>query len=165
MTQIVSYPRLYTSRAPGPDQSIASNGDGSVALLYELYITRSVNTDTWSYRRRVLDCALRLFGDFDSWVADQSKNPHVVGYNSEFIYDTLRFLEGEPRRLPVQSWLELIAERDSEKPLEFLNPHVLTAMRTESTVQILQKWCQRPSGFDDLICSLHVLFGRARPSN
>lgn len=165
MTQLISYPRLFTSLAEGTDSVVASNGDGSVALLYELYVNRTINTDTWTFRRRVLECALRLFGDFDTWVHLQHKNPHVVGYNSEFVYDTLRYLEGEPRRLPVQSWLELLTERETAKPLEFLSPHSLSAIRTVSTVNALQTWCRRPNGFDDLICSLHVLFGRARPSN
>lgn len=162
---IITYPRLYTSRLSADQDVVRSLGDATVAMLYELHVNRTVNTAGWTYRKQVLDTATRLFGDFAAWLSDQVRNPRVVGYNYQFLEDTLHFIRTGERELSVQNWLELVAEEDDfvKSPVPVKDrPQTIKLRQGETTATLLQKWCAQPNGFEDLVCSLQLLFGHAR---
>jgi hypothetical protein len=159
------YPRQYTTRRPGEAGVVHSTGDASVQTLYELHESRSTNTSSWAFRKMVLDCALRLFGDFATWFEDQKRNPNLVGYNQEFLKDTLNFIHGGDRLMSVVVWTDLLGHTGTigkvSRPMD-LNPSRVDLGRGETTVQILQQWLSRPRGIDDLLQTLYLLFGQAR---
>jgi hypothetical protein len=165
MTSIVVHPRLFATRQKGGANVIMSEGDATVVTLYELYANRLVDSTAWTYRRRVLDAALRLFDRFDEWLLVQSENAHMRGYNLEFIQDTLNFIRTGQRAMSIETWLELLHEQgDVEQGA--LDPRAaktyFTLQAGEDTVQLLQNWCAQPRGFQDLVCTLHVMFGHSR---
>lgn len=165
MTAITIHPRLYASRHQGSESIVISEGDASVATLYELYVNRTVNTTAWAYRAKVLETALRLFGNFDEWLLLQSSNSHLSGYNLEFIQDTLNFIRTGQREMSLETWLELLHEQDDIKAsaVDMHAPKRYFSLQAgENTVQILQNWCAQPGGFQDLVCTLQILFGRSR---
>ncbi len=165
MTAITIYPRLYATRHEGGESIVISEGDATIATLYDLYVNRTVNTTTWTFRSKVLDAALRLFGRFDEWLLLQSSNNHLVGYNLEFIQDTLDFTRTGQRRMSLETWLELLHEQDDvqSNSLDKRAPRTYFSLQEgENTVQILQNWCAQPGGFQDLICTLQIFFGRSR---
>lgn len=165
MPQITIYPRLYTSRRAAGGSVVVSKGDEAVQTLNEFLQNRSVNTLSWSYRRQVVDSALRLFGEFAPWLQDQLNNPRVVGYNLEFLKDTLQFIRTGKRDLCLANWLELVAEGDDlANAAEISRTRVdnFTSVRDETTVQLIQAWCAHPGGIEDLVGTLHILFGRSR---
>lgn len=165
MTSIVIHPRLFATRHKGGANVIMSEGDATVATLYELFANRLVDSTAWTYRRRVLDTALRLFDRMDEWLLLQSENAHMRGYNLEFIQDTLNFIRTGQRTMSIETWLELLHEQ-GEIEQGSLDPRAaktyFTLQAGEDTVGILQKWCGQPRGFQDLVCTLHVLFGHSR---
>lgn len=166
MSQIVIYPRLYTTRRPEGNGVIVTKGDATIETLYNFHVTNTINTTTWPFRKEVLDSALRLFGNFEDWLNDQLKNPRVVGYNQDFIKDCLLFTRTGRRELSVQNWLELVTESDNiQSSTEFSKVSSLhpSLNRGEASIQLIQNWCSHPSGIEDLIWSLHILFGYSRP--
>lgn len=165
MPQITIHPRLYTSRRASGGGVVVSKGDEAVQTLNEFLQNRMVNTFSWSYRRQVLDSALRLFGEFGPWLQDQLNNPRIVGYNLEFLKDTLQFIRTGRRDLCLANWFELVAEGDdSANAAEISRSRInnFPSVRGETTVQLLQAWCGHEGGIEDLVGTLHILFGRSR---
>lgn len=163
MSLITIYPRQFCSRINEGDSLIFSKGDVTVETLWSFLKDRTITVDSWSYERRVLDTALRLFGDFDQWLADNRANPRVIGYSAGFIDDTVNYINTGLRQMSPLTWLELLHEGDDAPSVTstHFTPSHLSVQVGESTVQILQRWCAHPNGFEDLISTLHVLFGNA----
>lgn len=163
MSLITIYPRLYTSRSTDGNGVIVSKGDATVELLYGFLVNRTIPTTSWSFHKSVLETAIRLFGDFEQWLLDQNSNPRLIGFNEEFLEDTLNFIEGQPRAMSVQTWMELLHEDNSlikaPDPSKFPSHRLSTRI---STVKTLQNWCSRPGGIEDLLCTMHILFGQAK---
>jgi hypothetical protein len=165
MTTFTVYPRGYTTRTGTGTGVTQSQGDASVQTLYELHDQRGVNTSTWNFKRMVLDCALRLFGDFATWLKDQQQNPQIVGFNQEFLKDTLNFIHGKDRVMSVTTWTDLLGDTGTlgkAVNASSLNPSQVLLGRGETTIQILQAWVSRPNGVEDLMQTLYLLFGQAR---
>jgi hypothetical protein len=120
MAILTFYPRRYTSRQL-IGESHRSVGDGDVMMLYEDITNHRVNSNTWGYRKRVIDTALRLFGNFNRWVQDQQDNPDVSGYNVLFLDDTLTYIKTGQRQMSPMTWVGCSAK-------EMLKQNCLSAL-------------------------------------
>ncbi len=163
------YPRLYTSRLPEGEGVQVSQGDQSVELLYKSMIDRNTNTRSWPFYRAVLTNALRLLGDFKTWVREQQENPNIVGYNREFLNDTLNFIKTGQRALPVLTWYDLVTEGGEGHHAHAIPQRLRESQpvlkASDASVQLLQQWISQPNGLEDLLTTLHLLFGNARNPN
>lgn len=165
---IIVYPRLYTSRHSEGAAVVVSQGDESIELLHKLLVDATTNSRSWPFYRSVLSNALRLFGDFKEWTQEQLSNPNIVGYNRQFIVDTLNFIETGKRELSVQSWLDLVNEGGAGHHAHAIPQRLLDnkplSNASETSLQLLQDWVAKPNGFEDMLITLHLLFGKARIS-
>ena len=163
---IVVYPRLYTSYQPEGEDVVVSQGDESIELLYKVLIDRNTNTRSWPFYQSVLRNADRLFCDLRVWFQDQLANPNIFGYNRQFIADTLNFIESGQRELSVQSWLDLVTEGGDRHHAHAVPQRLIDAKvqfcSSDSSLELLQKWASQPNGLEDLLNTLHLLFGKAR---
>ncbi|WJJ54911.1 virion structural protein [Xanthomonas phage RTH11] len=162
---IIVYPRLYTSRLPGGEGVQVSQGDESIELLYKVLVDRNTNTRAWPFQASVLENAMRLFGDFREWAQEQLSNPNVIGYNRQFIQDTFNFIENGQRELSVQTWLDLVSEGGAGHhahaiPQRLLDTKLLL-QSSQSSLELIQKWVSQRNGLEDLLNTMHLLFGRA----
>jgi hypothetical protein len=156
------YPRLYTSRSPGSGV-VSSTGDVTVDTLHGFLTSRSVNTSAWDFKKRVLLSAVRLFGDFNQWIKDQRNNPQITGWNLGFLADTLQYIRTGVRDVSVQNWVDLLAESNQHSPqANHLTTPTLALAASETTIMLIQQWCSHPGGLEDMLATLHVLFGSAR---
>lgn len=168
MTQLVIYPRLYQCLAAGQaaTEAVRSRGDQSVTALYRIYEAGMQDTRTLDFRFKVWDCAMRLFGDFHSWMQLQRGNANIIGYNLEFLRDTLKFITQGTREISPLTWLDLLSEKSDHGPLaHHLTLPDLAIPSNVSTAEIVQLWCSHKNGFDDLLQTLFALFGTARGEN
>lgn len=175
MPNINRYPRGYIR--PIGSNLLDSKGieiievasDPELANLYKLYMSRSVNRNSWDYRALVIKCVSRLFSDFRSWLYLQiTANDAIYGLNLEFLKDTLLFIRTGERELPISSWLELLLEHPDEN-------HGTANMARAEEFQlgnpleldnVIGMWCSHPGGFEDMLCTAHVLFGASKsPKN
>lgn len=158
------YPRYFVTPVIGADADRKSDGDQEVVDLYAMYMNRLAKRESWDFQDRVLSVALRLFGtDFRKWLDLQRDNPKLLGLNQEFLNDTLRFIEGGIRQVSYFSWIEIMNELGDGTSLP--SPSQSTSLRPfgmKETAQVLQAWCRRPRGLDDLVCSLNAFFGSRR---
>lgn len=167
MTQLVIYPRLYQGYAAGETGApVRSRGDQSVTTLYQISEAGMQDTRNLDYRFKVLDCAVRLFGDFRSWMTLQRGNANIIGYNLEFLRDTLKFITTGTREMSPLTWMDLVSEKSEHSALaHHLTLPELAIPANVSTAEIIQLWCAHKGGFDDLLQTLFTLFGTARGEN
>lgn len=159
------FPRGYSG---GQSSSIARDetrqGDPEVSRLYDVYTGPANPSNTWEFRKQVIKAAVRLFGGSTNWFLRQDPNPMVTEYNYQFLLDTLRFIATGHRRIAIYGWPDLISNYSAGSlPAVRERRDIANAFRelalTTSTEDLLQLWCQRRGGFDDLMQTLNLLFG------
>lgn len=155
-----------------PTESNSLVPNQNVESLYSEYINNGARVLDFDFRKRVLITALNAFGTtmFDMWYQKQTTSPAFGDLHSQFIDDTLRFIADGKREMSVETWGSLLTYSDkgelhrevSEYAAEFFgistrgyNRH----RRNATLVEIIQQWTSKPNGFEDLLCTLHVLFG------
>lgn len=158
MAAVLVYPRRFTSRVQS-EQSHRSHGDQAVDMIYSDLTDHRFNTRSYEFQKRVVDCALRLFGDFRGWTADQQDNPDVAGYNVLFIDDTLEYIKTGQRQMSPMTWIGLLNEGDSKDKAVIRFALKEVPVKSATTIEILQQWCAHPDGVEDLALTLYVLFG------
>lgn len=171
------YPRGFLGEQNGTMSYSASGkprpvGHKSVDKLYGQYINRALNTTSVDFRRKVLTVALQAFGtrDFEVWYSSQRQSPGLGRTHIDFLEDTLRFIWNGRREMDVNTWLAILELEDagdrsgaySELAKDFFGIRsngVERPARNRDMVDVVQAWCSRAGGIEDMLCTLHVLFG------
>ena len=167
----MAYRIVYTPRgfSGGPaldidDRSVAA-GNPNVMALYKEWISPGFYTSSWRFKKALVDLALKIFDNKSGFsFLEQDRNNHVVGFNYKFLLDTLKFIATGRRSMDIHTWGDLMTQpvkagtsvierRDaigrSIKELGIdLNP-----------VALVQTWISHKDGAEDLMCSMHLLFG------
>ena len=166
MPQIISYPRLYRIEVTGEGSPVTSRGDQTVTELFRYSSAGGGNLNLMTFRLQVLDCAVRLFGDFRAWMILQRNNPTLSGYNLEFLRDTMSFILKGERKFPPLVWGDLMDEQSTYAQFQHHQTYPDLAIPEDiTTEQVIQLWCARRNGFEDLLQTLYVLFGNERGPN
>lgn len=145
---------------------ITSVRDERIRDLYLEYTTFPTRAVYWDFQKRVLQEALRLFGGNYNWFIMQDTNAQRTDWNYKFLLDTIRFIATGRRELSIHSWPMMITDEPvagqqligGRADIQKLFKTLALATSTEA---MLQKWCMQPKGFDDLMFTLHILFGKA----
>lgn len=157
----------YTGgQAQAQRRYITSVRDERVRDLYLEFTTFPTRTVYWDFQKRVIAEALRLFSGNYNWFILQDNNAQRVDWNYKFLLDTIRFIATGRRELSIHSWpmlvtdeppagLQLIGGREDVAKL------FKTLALATSTEAMLQRWVSQPRGFEDLMYTLNLLFGKA----
>ncbi len=136
-----------------------------VEILYSQFTKKTARTGTFEFHELILQAALQAFGTnrFIEWLDIQSKSPNVTYLHSQFLLDTLLFIDTGKRSMVLENW----------EPL--LNSHAISGEWfdvTNAAVEInknytmvnlkdvIRHWCAKPGGVGDLMITLHILFGK-----
>jgi hypothetical protein len=143
-----------------------------VEALYSQYIKRSVLTGSFEYREQVLAAALISFGtpDFNLWFESQFKSPACGDLHRRFLDDTLKFLNTGRREMSLETWGSLVTITDEGDHIGQLSDYAkdffgigkgatIHSRRNYLVTDVVQMWCSQPNGFEDLLGTLHILFG------
>ena len=104
-----------------------------------------------------IDCAKRLFGNFDKFVEYNIENNNLIhGIDLDFLIDTVEFVNGGIRSLPIETWGNYI-EHTPKKPDDLAQHKNLTLNYTGTNY--IGKWLRQPNGMADLISTLIIMFG------
>lgn len=154
----------YTNDVVGSDIYERRDGDEEVVRLYTDHIRKHENTQTWEFRKQVIDCAVRMFGEFPRWVLIQKLNKHLHGTNYDFLLDTLQYLiAGGKRSASVATWMEIMEvkpladDKRIGKEDEIMN--IFIGPYAPKTPDIISTWCGKENGFEDMLCTLYCMFG------
>jgi hypothetical protein len=134
---------------------------------YSKRFISGIDLQTWKYRAEGLRAAKILFGDFTQWLYGQLEGEFLYGQRLLFLEDTLRFITMGTRSVSINNWVDLLEDypetnvlidrQGSERRLKAAFPNPM------HTVDVIIAWCKQPSGFEDLIITLNILFGDAKP--
>lgn len=139
-------------------------GDPEMTKLWAEYTHPENHSTQWSYRKRVIRTAQRLLTGRPNWFLEQDRNPLVVEYNYQFILDTLRYIATGRRRIDIHTWPDLVMNYP-EEGLEDISGRCEIAKVFQDRLlglkvnDLITRWCRHPRGFDDMVCSLNILFG------
>lgn len=172
MERLNRYPRGYLVRLPGSlDPSVKGfdvetvASDAVIESLYKVYMGYLVNPDSWEYRKRVIAQCSKLFGNFRSWLVLQLVgNDYIYGLNLEFLRDTVQYIRTGHRDMSVFSWQELLLEHPDVHP-GTAGPHRLVDFGLQDAKEFdnfIGLWCSKPGGFEDMLCTVHVLYGASK---
>jgi hypothetical protein len=143
-----------------------------VENLYAEYIKQSARTESFEFRKKVAQVALQAFGtmNFEFWYSAQHRVPACGDLHNRFLTDTLRFIQEGRREMSLETWQNLVTITDegdqvgglSDYAKSFFgigNGHFQPARFNTQLTEVLQMWLSKPNGQDDLIGTLHILFG------
>jgi hypothetical protein len=157
--------RAYSGGQARPqNQYVSRPGDNKIHDLFLEYTVFPQRTVYWDFRKKVINEALRLFTGNFNWFIRQDSNAQVTGYSYEFLQDTLRFIATGRRRLDIHTWPGLISDEPESGVQLVENRHDIRGLfqllqLSTSPEAMIQQWCSHKKGFDDMMYTLHLLFG------
>lgn len=143
----------------------ATGGNPDVEALYASYMKQSGGVTSFDFRTKVLKAALQAFGtgDFQFWIMQQRTSPGYGDLHRRFIRDIVRYLRGERRELSLDVWDPLLVIENGATGVDLPDPLIEEFFavwpEAKQVSKVVQMWCQRHNGIEDLIVSLHLLFG------
>lgn len=105
-----------------------------------------------------------LFGNFQSWLDAQDRNPNISQAAYDLILDTLKFIETGKRSVSVETYKFLIGN-ETHGSAHYRNPHAENrTKRLCDSVKFppedfLFLWLQHPYGFTDMLATASFIFG------
>jgi hypothetical protein len=136
------------------------------------YIRGEARCLSFGFRREILQCAIAAFGtqDFENWYLQQHICPVAGEFHQKFLQDTLHFISEGKRDMCLENWQALLALSeqggiskdigDYAKAFFGIRNGVNNRYRQNTQLlDVLQQWCARPNGIEDLLGSLNILFG------
>ena len=142
--------------------------------LYASYIKRSADSCSFEFRNKILHAALRAFGtpNFQFWFQSQFASPVLTDLHHRFLDDCLQFITTGRRDQSLETWSAIVhIDNDdagigklSECAQEFFGISANGLHRYPRNTQligVIQDWCSQPNGIEDLLGTLHILFGAA----
>lgn len=156
VTDIVKPRRIY---AQAPDIQVES--------LFLDWITNPDQDMSWERRRKFVLYYNKLYGDFWSWVKQQLvANDYIYDINLDFLIDTIRFIQTGHRQVHVRNWRDLIGEFPEPRygianndRIELLREFIGDFEKTAPN-NYIGMWCSHESGFEDMIYTTQIIFGR-----
>ena len=140
-----------------------------VDALYNAWTSDNTRLKDFDFRERVLTAAFRAFGvrSLRTWVEAQQRKPKYSLMHQRYLLETLEFIYfGKTRALKTLQWVALLSASDETNSVQTdLTPYfgpqdsLVGGGRSVAMCDIIQAWCSRPGGFEDLMVSLYVIFG------
>lgn len=153
----------------GPSKIIANPYCES---LYSQYIKQAVKTGSFEFRKQILLVALSSFGTnrFDEWFRIQYQSPAAGDMHNRFLLDTIKFIQTGRRDMALETWQALLLITDEGNRIGALPKEakdffgvseagVYRNPQNNMLNDVLQTWCSRHGGLEDLLGTLHILFG------
>lgn len=141
-------------------ENVRSGDPELVQLLHTVQLNRLSNVSS-DHKLQLIDCAKRLFGNFDTFVQyNVLSNNLVHGKVLDFLIDTVEFIDGGIRELSVETWTNYL-DQVPKKPSQVPDRRNVTLNLTGPNY--IAKWIRQPNGFADLVSTLILMFGIRLP--
>ena len=149
--------------------------NNDVQLLWNQFCAGSQYITSFGFREKILLAALHAFGtqDFKAWCNLQQESPYYTDMHRRFINDTFNFLINGRRAVQIHQWSRLIDLRESnyedrdtnvaiDDYFSYGDDHGYVGIGHkpfQNIESVIHHWCARTNGIEDLIATLHILFG------
>lgn len=125
-------------------------------LVKRLSLDRLANLSSTD-KLAFIDCAKRLFGNFDDFVRYNIENNAVVhGKDLDFLIDTVEFVNGGVRCMSIHTWMAILDQKPKKAGVVPDNKFVEL---NYTGANYIGKWLRQPDGMSDLITTLIIMFG------
>lgn len=121
----------------------------------------------WNRRRKFILYFNKLYGDFWTWLKQQViTNDYIYDVNFDFLIDTVRYILTGHRQMHIKNWRDLVAEFPEYRPGVARNDRWEYLLQETGLSENITKtnyigmWCSHDSGFEDLIYTTQIIFGR-----
>ena len=157
---------------PSEEKLVMANT--AIAELYAQMVRRDHLVDLFDFREKAFIEILAAFGtqDFVEWYVAQFSSPACGDLHLDFLDDCFGFILTGRRKMPVQTWAELVTSTDDNihgrtelTPMAqrmFNRKYLRELPRGDNYYalpRLVQDWSAKPGGFTDLLQSAHLLFG------
>ena len=143
----------------------------AVDKLYIQLMKHERDLTSFSYRRAVLIEAMRAFGtySFKDWCKLQTDSFYFTENHRRFLEDTLNFIRTGERQFGLRPWEFTLSQENAtfqSKKVPFDYESYFSSFQEEfgssdhSVIGTIQRWTAQPKGFEDMIISLHLIFGK-----
>lgn len=143
--------------------------NNNVERLWQTVLDKQGIVGSFEFREKILQVAFEAFGtiSFFDWIAVQLKGPSTGDMHIEFLKDTMKFIMTGKRKLSLHSWTDVLTlssitsnetVTEAEIASFFVNADTKQGMNIQ-LIDVIQRWCAQEGGFEDLVQTLHVLFG------
>lgn len=164
---------FHTSKiAQIADLNSVNDPNPEIEALYAKAVLQPTATGDFAFRKRIFVVALAAFGPltFSAWYRAQMDNRFAGEMHGRFLNDCVRFLNKGNREMSLATWTQLLSIGNGTEKMAPPNESTAAffgwdhngqtrtprAVTVEETVRM---WCMQPQGLEDLLGSLHVLFG------
>lgn len=145
-------------------------GIPQVDALWKDYHTGVNFVTAFAFREKILNAALVAFGTFSfyDWCALQQKNIYFTAMHKRFLNDTFNFIETGKRSIANNTWQSLLSmkpanSQDATEEYKFNEFFRMSGpadyRRSFRLSDVLVAWCQQENGIEDMLMTLHILFG------
>ena len=143
----------------------------AVDKLYLQLTRQERDLTSFPYRRAVLIEALRAFGtySFKDWCKLQTTSFYFTENHRRFLEDTLNFIRTGERSYGLRPWEFTLNQENAtyqSKKVIFDYDAYFDSFKESngssdfSTASTIQRWVSQPRGFEDMIVTLHLIFGK-----
>lgn len=165
------------------DETIQGHPD--IDRLWKRYLSEPILHINFDFRQECVKAALDAFGtkSFSDWVSAQRSSPAFGDLHEDFIDDLMRFALKGQRDTDLAVWANILNYRDvdahanktpSDVYVELHGAYQIGGAQTDtsdgqmpmapelrniSTTSFLAQWHSRENGFDDMMRTMHILFG------
>lgn len=139
-------------------------GDPRVHALFVEFTNFPKQAVTWDFQKRLIDLAQEMFAGEYSWFIRQDANALLTDQNYAFVLDTVRFIATGTRKFSIHTWPALVTYEvpivsesvEGRREIYLLVDKLSVPTQAD---KFLQQWLSHKGGFDDLMYTLHLLFG------
>lgn len=150
------------------DRTVISNTE--IEHLYKTLCQAAWIPNNLAFTERALRAALSCFGtrSFFDWCELQTQSAYFTDLHKQFLNDTFTFITTGQRRIMLQTWLATVDMKPAPPKLmhhdyayrQYFKMEQAALLRRPFGVKdTVQAWCSQPGGLEDMITTLHILFG------
>lgn len=194
MKKVVVYPRGFAAYGVGwpivrvdNDLSVAnaaaryanvnsrervSMSAGNIENLYKAFMTNQRSPKSLDFVTDLYAVAVNAFGttSFYDWLHMQTQNPYFTSDHRDFLNETLEFIFGRERLVSMGSWRMIIRYHMNEtgpvvNDYRYQQFFLNRGKEEQAVTSVIRRWIARPSGAQDLLATLHILFGEVITNN
>lgn len=121
----------------------------------------------FEFRDKLLANVFLAFGclDIRDWIKAQSSSIFLSDLQKAFIIETLKFVSGGDRTMAPFQWVNLLDTSVSRQSVHFDYEKAFSDDNLPEPVKVniydfILQWVSRPGGYEDLVISMWVIFGR-----
>jgi hypothetical protein len=140
--------------------------------LWNMYNNHDIKFTNFYHREKILTTAMDAFytDSFLNWCKLQTSSPYFSSIHKQFLNETFSYLEGRSRSMTITTWPTIIFPADLKqgdvdhvyKLDDYFDDATTPLKRVTKTSmhETLVRWTCQENGFEDLLVSLHILFGK-----